>query len=599
GTQPGNQFGGTTGSFNGGTFTGGFNGSLGSLGGTAGMQELIKLVTIVVDPGHWYYVQQQSFLQQGFNNQNPLNQGGAAGFGGALGGGALGGALGGAGGGAPAAGGPPTPAGEGGPADLLDPKTNTIYPYIPTLALIVRAQSRTYNSITGGIIGRKAGGAAPMVMKNEDRGLVPFQQIEKKVQVAGGANDPKNKNNPIAILAANDPAFKGKAGKALPLNIDPKVWDGVLAEGNVPPAMIIATAETLFEQPDKKHVAEFLKANLRRGIVVRPWVFEALAIALESSGGDPEEVRRARLSAVALDPKDAEGFLEAARTMAQNGQHDRALAFCRQAALIEPNLVYSYDQALASAEELKDARAMEWAASQLVSQDWPVDNQILHLKAQSRIHSLAQSFDRSSRKPEADKLRAALQILKERDLVIHLTWETSQESADLELSVKEPVGTTCAFNQKQSAGGGVLLTSDSKTPNKITYIAAQGFPGSYEINVRKLWGRPLFGQARLEIISNLGTPKEARRLEIIKLDQAGAVRFDLADGRRETLAVISPANLKKPAAKTEEVARGGYEQLRRLTFPETTGGGIRAVGTTPSPVRGLEVPARTAPNANG
>lgn len=586
GVQPGNQFGGTTGSFNGGTFTGGFNGSLGALGGTAGMQELIKLITIVIDPGHWYYVQQQNFLQQGFNNaQNPvINAGGALGAG-ALGGGALGGALGGAGGGAPAAGGPPTPPGEGGPADLLDPRTNTIYPYMPTLALIVRAQSRTHNSITGGIIGGRRAGAPLMMMKNnENRGVVPIEAIPNKVEVADNKTllDPKIKNNPVAVLAANDPANKGKDGKALALQIDPKVWDEVLAEGNIPPEMIIATAEALFEQPDKKHVVEFLKANLRRGLVVRPWVYEALAIALETTGGAPDEIRRARLSAVALDPKDAEGFLEAARTLAENGQHDRALAFCRQAALIEPNLVYSYDQALAYAEELKDPRAMEWAASRLVASDWPIDNNVLHLNAQSRVSTLALSLEKNARKAEADKLRAALETLKRRDLVIHLTWESSQESADLELSVKEPVGSVCSFETKQTPGGGVLLSNDIKTPNKVTYVAAQAFPGTYEIDVRKLFGRPLFGQARLEIIRDLGTPKESRRLEIVKLDAPKAVRVELESGRRETLAEISPANLKKPTPIAETLAVNGWEQLRRLAYPEVTGGGVRTAAAPAS-----------------
>jgi len=448
----------------------------------------------------------------------------------------------------------------------------------------VRAQTRTHTSLTGGTIGGKTGLGGAVMMKND--GVVPLRDIpvKNKVQFADarGAKDLKTKNNPVtALLAKEDPSRKGQAGKGLPLQIDPKVWDSVLGEGDVPPSMVIATAETLFEQPDKKHAVEFLKANLRRGIVVRPWVFEALAIALEATGGDAEEIRRARLSAVALDPKDAEGFLDAARTMAGNGQYDRALAFCRQAALIEPNLVFSYDQALVYAEQAKDARAMEWAASRLVSQDWPVDNQILHLKAQTSVTSLAQSLDRSARKSDADKLRAALQNLKERDVVIHLTWETSQEPADLEMFVKEPTGSVCSYDQKQTTGGGILLANDLKTPNRITYIAAQGFPGTYEITVRKLWGRPLFGRARLEIIQNLGTPKQTSRLEMIDLNQAKPVSVRLDDGRRTELATVSPANLRKPAAKGEaEKVVGGYEQLRRLAYPETTGGGARNAGAS-------------------
>jgi tetratricopeptide (TPR) repeat protein len=592
GFQPGSTLGGTNASFNGGSFSGGFNGSLGAVGGTAGMQQLIKLITVVVDPGHWYYVQQQNPFQQGinnaFNNQFAGNLGGGLGGGGALGGG-LAGALGGGGAGAGAAGPAQTPVEEGGPASLTDPKTNTLYPYIPTLALIVRAQTRTHTSLTGGAIaGRKLG----VMAAANDRGAVPLQVAvdnnKKALEIAKanpkGAKNPLL-NNPVTVLAAKDGGKVGKGdGKTLPLQFDPKVWDAVLGDGDVPGPLVIATAETLFEQADKKHAVEFLKANLRRGIVVRPWVFEALAIALEATGmGDADEIRRARLSAIALDPKDAEGFLEAARSMADAGQYDRALAFCRQAALIEPNLVFSYDQALVYAERTKDVRGMEWAAGRLVSQDWPIDNHNLHLKAQTRVDSLASSLGKS----DADKLRLALQTLKERDVVIHLTWETSQEAADLEMIVKEPTGSVCSYDQKQTAGGGILLANDLKTPNKITYVAAQGFAGTYEITVRKLWGRPLFGQARLEIIQNLGTPKETHRLEIIKLDQTHTVSARLEEGRRSELAAVSPANLKKPAAKDEKTVNG-YEQIRRLLYPTTTAGGVRNLAPVPVAVKGSE-----------
>ena len=76
----------------------------------------------------------------------------------------------------------------------------------------------------------------------------------------------------------------------------------------------------------------------------------------EGIGGDPDEIRRARLSAVSLDPNDAQGFLQAARTMADHKQYDRALAFCRQAALLEPNLSQPYAEALAYAELGKDGK---------------------------------------------------------------------------------------------------------------------------------------------------------------------------------------------------------------------------------------------------
>jgi tetratricopeptide (TPR) repeat protein len=577
--MPGSAQGGTAGSATGGGYLGGFNGSLGAQGGGTAMQDLITVITITIDPGNWYFVQQQSpFQTANINNFNPFAGGGGLGFGG--GGGALGGGLGGALGGAGAngilPGGPPTPVGQGGPADLTNPRTNTIYPYMPVLGLIVRAQARTHTSLTGGALGGKAG------MKVADAG--PFG--DKKV--VAQADDPKNPGvkgaNPIAQLAANDPNRKGGDPLKNIASIEPAVWDAVLSDGTIPPTILIATAETLFEQADKKQVVAFLKADLRRGLIVRPWVYEALAVALEATGGDPDEVRRARLSAVALDPTDAEGFLTAARTLAENGQHDRALAFCKQAAQLEPNLERSYEEALVYAEKAKDAPAMEWAAGNLLRQDWPIENQFIHLTAQTRLTSLAQSLDKEKRATDAEKLRAALDKLKERDLVINLTWETSQEPAEMELLVKESTGGTCSYEQKQTAGGGILIHGDSKSVNRISYVSAAAFDGTYDVTVRKLWGRPLFGQARLEIIRHLGTPQEDRQLEIVKIDAAKTFHIRLTGGRRTDLAVISDDNLKPRADSKAPASVNGREALRQLLRPEMSGGAGVAGGQVPEGV---------------
>ena len=70
--------------------------------------------------------------------------------------------------------------------------------------------------------------------------------------------------------------------------LDPtKVWNDAFAKGGVDQGLVIATADFLFESGEFKHAAEFLKANLRQGVVVRPWVFEALAV---SSGFGPPAV---------------------------------------------------------------------------------------------------------------------------------------------------------------------------------------------------------------------------------------------------------------------------------------------------------------------
>lgn len=559
-----------SGAFNGGGFQGGFNGSLGIMGATQAVT-LIELVTRVVDPGNWFYVSQA----QPFNaSQN------AGAFANPFGGGGLGGAgFGGGGAGGLGQNAPPVPVSQGGPADIQTSNTIDFFP--PALALIIRAPSRIHTSISGGVIGGKYT-KKEVVMFEAQRGGKDVIADAGKI-LKPGQNNPavanvnKNKNkivddNVIAIA---------KKGKDLDAT---KIWEDAFEKGGIEPGLVIATADFLFEMDKPAHVAEFLKANLRHGVVVRPWVYEALATALEATNGDPDEIRRARLSAVALDPTDAQGFLQAARSMAEGKQYTQALAFCRQAALLEPNLAQPYVQALTYAELAKDSKSMEWAAGKLVSQDWPTDNPLLQEKAANRLGNLAQTLRQEQRGSEADRLNAALQMLRQRDLVVTLTWDTAAgETAGLELQVKEPTGSVCSTQQKQTPGGGIFAGGSLTGPNRITYLAAQGFSGDYEITVRRVWGKTIGSKARLEIVQHLGTPKERRHLEIVRLDQnSGTIKLNLQGGRRVEMASVPPSGRQRVAETQEEsTALSAAAKLRGMAFGDFTGAaGVRVGGAS-------------------
>src|SRR5205823_6634157 len=147
-------------------------------------------------------------------------------------------------------------------------------------------------------------------------------------------------------------------------------------------------ADFLIEHEKFDHAAEFLKANLRHALVVKPWVYDALSLALKLSKGSIEDIERAEVSFLDLQPQDATGYLRASRVMADNKQWDRALALCRQAARLEPNAPDAYEEASSFAELGKDAAAMEWSAVNLLSRDWPVDNDKIHAKAADRLKAL-------------------------------------------------------------------------------------------------------------------------------------------------------------------------------------------------------------------
>jgi tetratricopeptide (TPR) repeat protein len=531
------------GNFLGGTFMGGFNGGLGQLG-AINAPTLIKTITQVVAPGEWFVIQQP----------NP--------FGGFLGGGMawLGvGPL----GGAPQLGQigqPPPPPNSGETGDPRDMNTIDFFP--PAMALIIRAPSRVHTSFTGGLIGGKQKRVEMARIEAKERGLLAINPDEKNLKIAPDGDEVDPKKIQLARL---------KAAKDLDAS---KIWQDVLEKEVPDPGLVIATADLLFESGNFKHAAEFLKANLRRGIVVRPWVYEALAIALEQSFGDPEEIRRARLSAVALDPKDSSGFIEAARTLAEHKQYDRALAFCRQAAQLEPNLSQPYAEALAYAEMGKDSKAMEWAVTNVLGQDWPSDNQNLQLQAQTRLEGLVKILREEKRNGEADRLEATLQKHRLRDLVIKLSWENGPGgSADLDLVIKEPCGSVCNLEQRQTPGGGTLLGNHLTDMNHVSYQAAQAFSGEYEINVHRNWGQTIGNKARLEIIQHFGHPtKEDRQLITIDLSRSQTVKVNLADGRRTTMAVVPPPSTQRTqTVQEEQKGPSVYSKLYGLAHADYSG----------------------------
>ena len=65
-------------------------------------------------------------------------------------------------------------------------------------------------------------------------------------------------------------------------------------------------------------------------IVIEAAHFDALTIALMESGGSSEDLLRARLSCIDLEPKDPQSYLQAAKVMSEANQPERAIAFFKR-----------------------------------------------------------------------------------------------------------------------------------------------------------------------------------------------------------------------------------------------------------------------------
>jgi hypothetical protein len=195
-----------------------------------------------------------------------------------------------------------------------------------------------------------------------------------------------------------------------------------------------------------------------------------------------------------------------------------------------------------------------------------VDNQALQTRAQSRLESLAGLLAKEDRRAEADRLKAAVEALRERDLIFKLTWLDGSDRADIDLVVKEPGGSVCSLEQRQTPGGGILIGNTLSEANWASYVAAQAFSGEYEITVNRNWGQPLGNRARLEVIHHFGTPGETRRLVTLKLDQRQVVQVKLTEGRRTTMATVPPPQRTEAAEETSR--RSVYDKLRELVNPD-------------------------------
>jgi tetratricopeptide (TPR) repeat protein len=496
------------------------------------------------------------------------------------------------------------------PQDLgQNPEGNSLGFYPPAMALVVKGTSRIHTRYNSPIA---APGAVPPVApllrndgkerdalaRNDQKPNVPInQQLNNRV-AAGAGQPPDARKQPDA-----KPEPKAAVAKAAP---DPRtVWEETLAKAAVEPGLVIATADFLMEDGRPEHAAEFLKANLRRGIVVRPWVYEALAIALKESKASPEEIERAELAAADLEPQDAQAMLQSAQAMADNKRYDRAVAFCRQAASLEPNAAAPFAEALLYAELGQDAEAMEWAAGNLMRQEWPNNNDDLQKKAKAKLTALAKVLAEKSRKQEAERLLSSMDKQRERDLVIRLKW---RGEADLDLRVLEPTGSTCSPLNRQSVGGGTLIgdvtTAQAEEEKYENYLAAEAFPGEYQITVERVWGRPLGDKAQIEVISHLGTAREKRGLYTVDLRAGNTLLIKLEEGRRNSAAYVPPPAMQRadrPSVQAEASGVSIMTKLRDLASPLDMGmepgirGGVGRAGLVAEP-RELDRSAESSRN---
>jgi hypothetical protein len=333
--------------------------------------------------------------------------------------------------------------------------------------------------------------------------------------------------------------------KAQPLTVTPnpgetiaQAWDRRFADAKGPLEMaaVRETARQLMSNRRFDEVIAMIQSALRRG-QPQPWMYEALALAMQAVDAPKEDLERALMSAVDFS-EDLDGVMHVAAYMSQVGLDGRALALFREVSSAAPHRHEPYVLGLAAAQRLDDRQGVQWACLGILNQAWPKEQRHIQENASRIAQSLALEMKQAGEVEEAAKFETALAAAEARDVRIVVTWTGE---ADLDLLVEEPSGVLCSLRNQRTTGGGVLL-GDTYASSKgagtngyrEVYECPQGFTGVYRLLLRRIWGKPTAGQATIDIYTHYGTQQEKHIRQQAPIGERDAlVIFELADGRRQ------------------------------------------------------------------
>jgi hypothetical protein len=276
-------------------------------------------------------------------------------------------------------------------------------------------------------------------------------------------------------------------------------------------ARIQMTAAELGRQGRFDKAAELLSATIACGHA-EPWMYEALAIALEAAGRPREDVERALLSAADFASSPAD-LLTLANYLARFGSAQRAIRVCRQVARIDPDSREAHALAVTLAARSDDVETLRWACPGVLSNEWPADQQEIFTRAARLSRTVIDRLEKEGKGADAKAFKAAVDAALVRDIELEVSWNGD---ADVDLLVEEPPGTVCSLSAPRSESGGMLLADSEAASDRDNathrerYVATEAFPGTYRFVIRRVMGKVAADTVTATVILCRGTDHEQR-----------------------------------------------------------------------------------------
>ena len=266
-----------------------------------------------------------------------------------------------------------------------------------------------------------------------------------------------------------------------------------------------------------------------------PWMYEALAVAMEAAGRPAQDVERALLSSAdfATTPAD---LLSLASYLARFGATKQAIRICRQVTLLDPSNREACALAMSLAARSDNLAALRWACAGVLSHEWPTHQQEVATRAARLAKAAITRLNQEENGQDAAAFQSSIDEALVRDIQMELSWNGD---ADIDLIVEEPSGTVCSLSSPRSTSGGMLLADQNAAGNQAAatqrerYVAAEAFPGAYRMLVRRASGNVAAGMITAELTLHRGTDREQklRRQLPLGADEM-LLNVELVEGRR-------------------------------------------------------------------
>lgn len=335
-----------------------------------------------------------------------------------------------------------------------------------------------------------------------------------------------------------------------------ELWNDYFAKRKPSPEDVGALVLALHNAKRYDHTIAAIEAALVQG-QAQPWMYEVLALSMEIAGRDRAQIERVLMSRVDFTASDVPNMLYSAAYLTRFGAERQALDLYRQASKFDPTRREPYELGLKLARHLKDVSAIQWAAHGIMVTALRPDSASLRKDAQDAIADLRAELVAADRMDDVANLDRVTAEVQRRDLTLKLTWSGEGE---LDLIVREPAGTVCSFENRFSAGGGILMHDGyGPDPKKCyeEYVCPLGVPGAYEVRVHHVEGNIVGKRAQLEIVRYADSPDEIRQTVSIPITPDDQVVWvSLPRGRRTDLLprpdATSAARRRSPALSFEQ-----------------------------------------------